>query len=380
MARNWKEKKLDRSTSIARIKEHTDEHLNKTYDFIQSLLELRKSSKLYKTYIQGTKKALKVNEENKIYCKFNFDGTVSGRLSCGAYVLNQAKKIKKGVSFHTLPRESDIANVRRVFCAPDDWVFVTTDYSGMELRVLSHISKEHNMQKAFVDGVDLHSYSGSLCENKAIDLVTTDERQDAKEASFLVVYGGTAYTLARKRNIQIKRAESVIQKWYRAYPAVPRYMDFVNNFIRENEYAYSIFGRRRKLDNVRSPDKKVVARALRQGLNFTIQSPASDILLCAIKGINDELRKRKMRARIVATVHDSLEGVSPPNELEEFLDIIHYHMIENPVMHMFGVALDVPLDVETIVGRSFGDGVEVEMKRDRIITNWDEIKEYLDGI
>ena len=109
--------------------------------------------------------------------------------------------------------------------------------------------------------------------------------------------------------IPLKRAEEIIKNYQRVYPGVFRYMDHVNEFIRDNGYAYSIFGRRRNLPDVYSRDRSVVNRALRQGLNFTIQSTASDILLCGLLGIDKRFRDNSLQARPVATVHDSVEIV-----------------------------------------------------------------------
>ena len=351
--RSWKQKNKDKEFSATQIATKTVEELQKAHSYIEDFLEFKASEKLDKTYIAGTKSAMKFNGDKKVYPVYRFDGTVTGRLSCASYTVG---KFKKGVSFHTLPRG---------------------DYSGMELRVLSHIAKEVRMQKAFTDGLDLHTYSASLAFGKPYDKVSKDLRQIAKAVSFLIVYGGSAFTLSKKHGLSIKKAERIIEQWFAAYPAVPEFMDFVNDFIRENGYAYSLFGRRRHLENVYSQDDKVVKRCLRQGLNFTIQSPASDILLCALLGITKEFKKRKLKARICATVHDSLEAVCPVEELWEAESILRDYMISNPIMKdVFGLEFSVPFEVETLVGHSFGDGVELHFDND-LVTNMDEVMEYL---
>tara|TARA_R110002033_G_scaffold54131_1_gene102488 strand:- start:2227 stop:3360 length:1134 start_codon:yes stop_codon:yes gene_type:complete len=373
--RSWKQKNKDKEFSATQIATKTVEELQKAHSYIEDFLEFKASEKLDKTYIAGTKSAMKFNGDKKVYPVYRFDGTVTGRLSCASYTVG---KFKKGVSFHTLPRgENDDNNIRSIFTAPKGWAFITSDYSGMELRVLSHIAKEVRMQKAFTDGLDLHTYSASLAFGKPYDKVSKDLRQIAKAVSFLIVYGGSAFTLSKKHGLSIKKAERIIEQWFAAYPAVPEFMDFVNDFIRENGYAYSLFGRRRHLENVYSQDDKVVKRCLRQGLNFTIQSPASDILLCALLGITKEFKKRKLKARICATVHDSLEAVCPVEELWEAESILRDYMISNPIMKdVFGLEFSVPFEVETLVGHSFGDGVELHFDND-LVTNMDEVMEYL---
>ena len=126
------------------------------------------------------------------------------------------------------------------------------------------------MQNAFNQGADLHTYTAKLLFNK--DKITKQERQIAKTVSFLIVYGGGPFNLAETMGIPMRRAEQIIDNYKNVYPGIFSYMEFVNEFIKSNGYAYTIFGRKRNLPDVGSRDRSVVNRALRQGLNFTIQS------------------------------------------------------------------------------------------------------------
>ena len=358
----------DESKKISRsvIAEKTEDDLRSARSFIHSILELRKSEKLEKTYIQGTKKAMEYNDENKVYVDYRFDGTSTGRLSCAAYNAKQSM----GVSFHTLPRETK-HNIRGFFIAPEDCSFITIDYSAMELRVLAHVAKDGNMQQAFQKGLDLHSYTARMLFNK--EQVSKQERQIAKTVSFLIVYGGGAFNLSETMGIPLRRAEKIIGNYKKVYPAVFEFMEFVNEFIKNNGFAYSIFGRRRNLPDVRSKDRSVINRALRQGLNFTIQSTASDILLCSLLGINNRFTEQGMKSRIVATVHDSVEIISPHSEVEKACEIAYHEMVNYPyVRDTFNIELNVPLEIEILIGKSFGDGTEAIMKDGRI-TNCEEI-------
>lgn len=349
----WKNRDLNKHISESVISNKSKEDLLAARKFIKGLLDLRKSEKLTKTYIEGTKKAINYNGSNKVYCDFRFDGTATGRLSCAAYNAKQAM----GVSFHTLPRETE-NNIRSIFSAPKNWYFVAADYAAMELRVLSHISREYAMQKAFKEGADLHTYTAQLLFKKKD--ISKQERQIAKTVSFLIVYGGGAYNLSETMGISMSHAESVIKNYERVYPAIFAYMDHVNNFVKNNGYAYTIFGRRRNLPDVQSKDIKVVNRALRQGLNFTIQSTASDILLSALTGIFNRYKELGLKARPVATVHDSIEIVSPKEELKEALEILYDEMVNYPTLsRVFNMSFDIPFAIDVELGRSFGDGKEV---------------------
>jgi DNA polymerase I len=353
MSAKWQHRDEGKKISKSVIRSKSTEELQSASRFISGLLDLRKAEKLQKTYIHGTKKALAYNESKKLYVDYRLDGTATGRLSCAAY--NAQKPM--GVSFHTLPRETN-TNIRSMFVAPKGSAFITVDYAAMELRVLAHIAKEKSMQHAFNSGADLHTYTAKLLFNK--EDITKEERQIAKTVSFLIVYGGGAFNLAETMRIPMDRAEGIIKNYQRVYPGVFRYMEHVNEFIKNNGYAYTIFGRRRNLCDVGSKDRSVVNRALRQGLNFTIQSSASDILLCGLVGVFKRLKEAKLDARVVATVHDSLEIISSEKDLKQTLEIVYDELVNYPnLRNLFGINFDVPLSVDFEVGRSFGDGILV---------------------
>lgn len=355
----WKHREEGKKISASVIKDKTTEDLVKAKDFIESLLNLRKIEKLYKTYINGTTKALTYNENDKVYVTFNLDGTATGRLSCTGYSGNKGNSM--GISFHTLPRE-ETHNIRDMFVAPEGWDFITADYSAMELRVLAHIADEKNMKEAFTLGKDLHTYTASLVFNKSEEKVTKQERQIAKAVSFLIVYGGGAFNLSETMSIPLKRAEKIIAQYAKVYPGIFKYMNRVNASIEEDGYITTLFGRRRNLPDVRSTVFKIKNRAFRQGLNFTVQSAASDILVCAVLGIVEEIKNRDLKAFFQATVHDSVEFVCPKEETEEVCSIIQDEMLNCHYMKSkLGIALDVPMAIDLEVGSSFGDGVEYEV-------------------
>jgi len=337
----------------------TDDQVKAAKRFFDRFSEYKKLTKLHSVYIEGARTALKNTGNSRMYVKYNIDGTVTGRISNSGANVGRKKEDKIGVSFHTLPRESLDVNIRDYVVAPKGHDFITIDMKAMELRVLAHVANEENMIHAFKSGVDLHSYSAGLTFNKDPKDVTKLERQIAKEVSFLTVYGGTAFTLASKRNIPEDRAEEIIHSWLRAFPGVGRYMNTIDEYIKQFGYAKTIFGRYRHLPNVRSPFKSVRREAFRQGLNFTIQSAASDILLCGMLGVIEKLKG--MKAKVVATVHDSLELIAPKNETKKVVEIVkdeleNYHYLKEN----FHINLKVPLGVDVEVGSSFGNGVEYE--------------------
>ena len=327
--------------------------------FFDNLFDHKRVTKLYNTYIEGVETALANTKTGRMYVNYNLDGTVTGRLSNSGGNMKKGggKDSKIGVSFHTLPRGQVDFNIRDYVIAPEGWDFITVDMKAMELRVLAHVANEQNMIKAFNSKVDLHTYSASMTFNKKPEDVTKEERQIAKEVSFLTVYGGTAFTLANKRNISEARAEKIINSWLEAFPGVKVYMNTIDEYIKEFKYAKTIFGRYRHLPNIASPVKSIQREAFRQGLNFTIQSAASDILLCGLIGISKRLEESGFKAKLAATVHDSVELVSPKNETENVIRIVHTELVNYPYMrNNFNINLRVPLEVEVELGTSFGNG------------------------
>ena len=344
----WDHRNEGKRISQSVLQGKTTEDLRNSQRFIKGLLGLRKSQKLTKTYIDGTKKAIAYNGMPKVFVDYRFDGTATGRLSCAAYTAKQAM----GVSFHTLPRDKT-NNIRSLFNCPEDYRFVTVDYAAMELRVLAHIAKDGNMQTAFMQGADLHTYTAQMLFNK--EKISKDERQIAKAISFLIAYGGGAFNLAETTGISVGKAKKIISNYQNVYPAIFEYMEFVEKFIKSNQYAYTIFGRRRNLPDISSKDFAVVNRAARQGLNFTIQSTASD----------------------VATVHDSIELICHKDDTGRCLEIVYDELVNYPfIKEHFNIDFDVPLKIDAEVGFSFGDGIEVDFQ-DGKPQNLQEIKEYM---
>jgi len=363
----WKHREEGKKIAKSVLEEKTKGELLHLKGFLSGLLDLRKSEKLSKTYIDGTTKAITYNDKHKIFVDYRFDGTATGRLSCASYNAQEAM----GVSFHTLPRSTS-TNIRSIFRAPEGWLFLAADYAAMELRVLSHIAKEGRMQTAFIEGQDLHTYTARLLFNK--EKITKGERQIAKTVSFLIVYGGGAFNLSETMGIPMRRADKIISNYQNVYPGIFEYMEFINEFIRTNGYAYTIFGRKRNLPDVYSRDRQVQNRALRQGLNFTIQSSASDILLCSLVGLYKRIEDLGLQSKIVATVHDSIELVCPPEEKKVLCELVYDELVNYPtIKEKFNIHFDVPLAIDMEIGQSFGEGDPVYFKDgkldENIITN-----------
>lgn len=346
-------------------------------EFIQTLLKYKYRAKQHKTYVKGVEAALAYNEDGRIYSQYNFATVVTGRLSCSTY---SAGKKKKGVSFHTLPRESenDSVNIRKLMKADGKKAFLAADFSQAELRVLAQCCKDKNLIEAFNSGQDLHRYTASLVFGKKPENVTKEERQIAKSVSFLIVYGGGPNKLAQQIGKSVRYCQGIFAAYEESFPKVFKWIESVHKMIRENGYAVSLFGRRRHLPNIKSPIKKYQFRALRQGMNFVIQSSASDLMLHSIKRLHRYRDLTGLDFDILATVHDSVEVQCNAEDAEKVATLLKVVLpMTDDFQKMYGIKFVVPFEVDVEVGTSFGHLTEAKFSNKGNLLNGKEIQSFL---
>jgi DNA polymerase-1 len=347
-------------------------------EYIELLLRHKARVKQHKTYVKGVEKAIEYNEDNRVYSSYNFGNVVTGRLSCSTYQVSP--KHKKGISFHTLPRpeEDDEVNLRSMMRADEGKVFLAADFSQAELRVLAQCCRDKNLIEAFNSGQDLHRFTASLVFDKPAEEVTKEERQIAKSVSFLIVYGGGPHKLSQQIGKDVGYCKNIFKAYQTSFPNVFKWIDFVHKFVRENGYAVSLFGRRRHLDNVNSPNRKYQYRALRQGMNFVIQSSASDLMLHSILRLQKYLTKTGLDAEILATVHDSVEVQVSPKDMKKTVELMRYVLQStDDFKGFYGLDFVVPFVVDVEAGSSFGNLIEAEFDTDGRLINEEEITEYV---
>jgi len=347
-------------------------------EYIELLLKYKFRVKQHKTYVKGVEAAVKYNEDGRVYSSYNFGNVVTGRLSCSTYAAGPKKK--KGISFHTLPRpdDNDEVNLRSMMKADDDKVFLAADFSQAELRVLAQCCRDKNLIEAFNSGQDLHSFTASLVFGKDPKDVTKQERQIAKSVSFLIVYGGGPNKLAEQIGKDVGYCKNIFRSYQDAFPKVFNWINFVHKFVRENGYAVSIFGRRRHLPNVTSPNKKYQYRALRQGMNFVIQSSASDLMLHSILRLQKYIKASGLDAQILATVHDSVEVQCSRKDMSKVIEMMKYVLESTEDFKtLYGLDFVVPFVVDVEAGRSFGDLIEAEFAPEGRLLNEAEIFDYV---
>jgi DNA polymerase-1 len=360
----------------------------KAIPFLECLLKFRKRDKQYSTYVTNIKKTIKWNGKNRNHPSYNFSVVVTGRLSCS----NTTVKIKeqkitkktsklvnktqlKGVGFHTLPRvdDEDPVNLRNLFISDEGKLFIAADFSTAELRMLAYQCRDKNLISAFLSGEDLHKFTASLVFKKPVSEITKEERQIAKSISFLIVYGGGPSKLSLVSKKPKAFCKQVFQQYFKAFPGVVNWINATREQVGKDGYAESLFGRKRHLLNVYSPNIKYRERALRQGVNFKIQSPVSDMLVTATYRINRLIEKTGIDLETLANVHDSYEGQVTPENLEKAIYIIRKGMTDLSYYNkVFGIDFDVPFTIDIEVGKSFGSGTHVEFVNDKV-SNLDKL-------
>lgn len=295
------------------------EKLAEKHKGVELLLEHRKASKIYGTYVEGL---LNHIIDGRIYPSFNQVGTTTGRFS------------SSNPNFQNLPAKED--RIRKAVIPPDGYLIVSIDFSQIELRVLAALSRDPALLEAYEKGYDLHSQTASLIfgnpyeayrEAEEADNPTEEhrklqvQRKLAKNANFGIIYGQTAKGFARFHGVPIEEAEQVIQGWFRAYPQAKAYLDRVVKEAYERGYVTTYFGRKRRLHKyVYSGEIELMKYGERQAMNAPIQGTAADILKMAMVKIDPVARS--MGAIMVATIHDELMFYVPETITDDDLLVL----------------------------------------------------------
>ncbi len=300
------------------------------------ILEYREMAKLQSTYVETLPKL--TDQQERIHTDFVQTGTATGRLSC------------REPNLQNIPVRSEAGRkIRGAFTAPEGKVLISADYSQIELVVLAHLSKDANMCKAFTDGTDVHKATAALIYGVNADQVSPDMRRIAKTINFGVIYGMSAFSLAKDLGISRTQAQNFIDMYFRTYNSVSNFMTGVISKAEEKGYAETILGRRRPILNINSKNKVEKSAAERVAKNTPIQGSAADIVKKAMISVAQELKAKKSPAKLLLQVHDELIFECPDNQeiINQTIDLIRDKM-EN------AVKLDVPLRVSIEYGKNWG--------------------------
>ena len=306
-------------------------------DIVDNVLLYRQFAKLKSTYIDGLLKVM--DQDEKVHTRYTQTLTTTGRLSSVEPNLqNIPVRLEEG------------RKIRQAFIpSHQGWEIFSSDYSQIELRVLAHISKDENMQKAFKDDLDIHANTAmKIFGLSSPDEVTPNMRRQAKAVNFGIVYGISDFGLAQSIGCRRDQAKTFMETYFESFPGVKRYMTEIVELARNQGYVETLFKRRRYLEGIRSKNFNHRSFAERTAMNTPIQGSAADIIKVAMIKMQETLEKEELKARMLLQVHDELIFEAPEEEIPVLEKLV-------PSVMDSAVKLDVPLKVESGHGKTWFD-------------------------
>ncbi len=302
---------------------------------VDAILDYRGVRKLLSTYIDALPQLMN-RRTGRVHTSFNQAVTATGRLS------------SSNPNLQNIPiRTAEGREIRRAFVPADaDHLLLSADYSQVELRLMAHLSGDSNLLEAFRKGEDIHTATAALIFGVPHSEVTSDQRRKAKTANFGIIYGISAFGLSERLGIPRGEAREIIDGYFRSYPGVKAYMESVAEQARTKGYVSTIFGRRRCLPDINSGNATVRALAERNAINAPIQGSAADIMKIAMIRVWNEMRRRRLRSRMILQVHDELVIDMYRPEQEEVMAIV-----TDAMEH--AAKLSIELTVECGVGENW---------------------------
>ena len=317
-------------------KEEVLQELALDYPLPKVLLEHRGLAKLKSTYTD--KLPTMINRATKrIHTSYHQSGTATGRLS------------SSDPNLQNIPvRNAEGRRVRQAFIAGQGKKMVAADYSQIELRIMAHLSEDPSLVAAFADGQDIHRATAAEVFSTNPDAVTIEQRRSAKAINFGLIYGMSAFGLARQLNIGRKQAAEYIDTYFDRYPGVLSYMNNVRSSAAEQGYVETFFGRRLYLPEINSRNGMRRQAAERTAINAPMQGTAADIIKLAMISVDDWLEHSGLTSVMIMQVHDELILEVPEHELKQVTEGLAERM-EN------AASLKVPLVVDVGVGNNWDE-------------------------
>ncbi|MBQ5663276.1 MAG: DNA polymerase I [Bacteroidaceae bacterium] len=264
------------------------------HPIVKYILQHRGLKKLLSTYVDALPELIN-SRTGKIHTSYNQTVTATGRLS------------SSNPNLQNIPiRDEDGKEVRKAFIPEDGELFLSADYSQIELRIMAHLSGDKNMINDFTSGHDIHAATAAKIYKKPIEEVTKDERRKAKVANFGIIYGISVFGLAERMNVDRREAKELIDNYFATYPDICAYIERCKEEARANGYVTTLFGRKRFLPDINSRNAVVRGYAERNAVNAPIQGSAADIIKVAMINIHRRMKAENMRSTMILQVHDEL--------------------------------------------------------------------------
>ena len=327
---NSKKTKTGYSTSAEVL-----EKLAVDYPIVSDILEYRQLTKLKSTYADGL--ANYIDETGKIHTTFNQTITATGRLS------------STEPNLQNIPIRIELGKmIRKVFHPAKGNLFVDSDYSQIELRVLAHVADDEKLIEAFQNGQDIHRTTASHVFGVPFDEVTDLQRRNAKAVNFGIVYGISAFGLSQDLNISRKEAQEFIDKYFETYPKIKAFLDSTVEQAKKDGYIKTLFNRIRPIPELSSSNFMQRQFGERVAMNSPIQGTAADIIKIAMIRVHDRLIRDKLKSKLILQVHDELLIETLEEEKEQVIALLEEEMKN-------AVKLKVSMEVGTETGYDWYD-------------------------
>lgn len=299
-------------TSKGEISTQSDDLLKivNLHPIVDKILDYRKMNKILTTYTDSLLKNYN-DQSKKIYTIFNQTGTTTGRI------------VSESPNLQNLPLEGELGQyIRSVFVAETDYIFISADYSQIELRLLAHLSQDENLITAFQKNLDIHSQTAKIVFGDD----SQESRRKAKIINFGICYGISAKGLAQRLQIPVSEASKLIERFFYFYPGVKKLKDDLIDFAKTYGFAETLFGRKRFIPEINYQSYREKSAAERIAINMPIQGLAADILKKAMIEIDNEIYQKNLQAYFVLTIHDEIIFEVKKEIKEEFKGIIKEKM------------------------------------------------------
>jgi DNA polymerase I len=311
--------------------------LSSKHEIARKILDYRVYEKLRSTYVDALPRMIS-KTDGRVHTDYRQAVAATGRLS------------SNNPNLQNIPiRTAKGRQIRKAFVPrSEEFLFMSADYSQIELRIAASFAKDETMIEAFRNKRDIHTTTAAKVFRVPLESVTPDMRRKAKEVNFGILYGSTAFGLSQNLGISRGEAAEIIQAYFTEFPAIKRYMDDSINNAREKEFVETILGRRRYLRDINSRNVTTRGFAERNAINAPIQGTAADIIKIAMVNIHRWLQKNKMKTKMIMQVHDELVFDVHRDEVEIVKERVSFLM-------KHAVHIEVPMEVEVGVADNWLD-------------------------
>tara|TARA_B110000467_G_scaffold114839_1_gene105375 strand:- start:57 stop:1472 length:1416 start_codon:yes stop_codon:yes gene_type:complete len=324
---------LEPKKKTAKGQPSTNEEALKLLDhpLVDLIMSYRTLTKLNSTYLEALPKQIN-RKTGRLHTSYHQAVTATGRLSSSK------------PNFQNIPiRTERGAQIRSAFIANKNNVILAADYSQIELRIMAHISQDKNLIEAFNNNIDVHSATASQVFDTELSNVTKDQRRKAKAINFGLIYGMSAFGLAKQIDVSRTEAKQYIDGYFENYPGVLRFMDETKERAKEQGFVETILGRRLYLPQINSKNKMLQQHALRTAINAPMQGSSADIIKKAMLDIQSWIDRENNGVKMIMQVHDELVFELQADKAKEYGEVVRSMMSDT-------LKLSIPLEVDVGIG------------------------------